>query len=331
MNTLVFMLLWLLLGLFFHFFTPFNLHSNITKKEVLFFFSCILFLGSLFTFITSYRITLYAFQPLRTVIDKANEINIYKNAELLAEPKDQSELTDLIRSFNHMLLRIKEQSEHQNAFFASASHELRTPLAVMLTRLQIMIKEPDVSYATQELYKTQIKEIQQLIHIVNDFLLMGEINNQNLQLQRNHCDLTDIFLQLIEKFSLRSAERNTPFKLSFLPIEEDFRVWADEEKLTVILSNLISNAVKYSQQNTSIDLTISKKDNIVSILISNSIREDINPQITDIKNKFYHSKPMKGEGSGLGLWISKQLADIQDIELFFSIKNQTLFEAHIII
>ena len=109
-----------------------------------------------------------------------------------------------------------------------------------------------------------------------------------------------------------------------------FTVMADRDKLQIIINNLVGNALKYSQENSLIEINLDKEESI-SIKIKNKIRKDIHPNNLDLKKRFHYAKPLDGEGSGLGLWISNQLATIHGFELSVSIIEGTMFESTLLI
>lgn len=285
--------------------------------------------GVLLAFVLSYWLSSKLLRPVKQVIQLANATNLTNNIELLPEPESENELKELVMSFNRMLFRIKDQFGRQTAFFASASHELRTPLAIMQTRLQVLLKNADP--ATAELYNEQLKEVQQLIKTTNDFLLLGELRAGNMQVKKAACNVSDVLMEKIAACKGKVDEKNIVFKISYQPLEETYEVQADENKLQIIMGNLIDNAVKYSAETSPVEILLQKLHKNLVIRITNKIRADINPQITDVKNEFYHSKPLHGEGFGLGLWIANQLAVLQDFEMYFSIKEKEYFEAVIVI
>lgn len=250
---------------------------------------------------------------------------------MLKEPLANDELKELIASFNRMLLRIKEQSDRQTAFFASASHELRTPLSIMQTRLQVLLHEQQQNNAIKELYQGQLKDVQQLSKMVNDFLLLSELRSGKINLLATTIYLSDFIPDLIASHKHKAAAKNISFKISYTPLDGNYAIAADKEKLFIILNNLVENAIKYSPLQSSVDCNITQKSETIIITIANNIRADINPQISDLKNQFYHSKPLHGEGFGLGLWIANQLAILQDMELYCAIINQKQFEVRLII
>ncbi|GEM_PF-3294816 len=266
-------------------------------------------------------------KPVKKVIQLADDTDLQNNTLLLEEPKDKDELKDLVTSFNRMLLRIREQSDLQKTFFASASHELRTPLSIMQTRLQILLHHNSLTGEVRKIYQDQLANVKRMAGMVNDFLLMGELQNGDMQVNKTTCDLSDIITTIIVKNKDRKNVRNLNFKISFIPSHVPFTVKADEDKLYIILNNLITNSLKYSPEASVIDISLhGTKENHMAIRIKNEIREGVTPDISAVKKSFYHSKPLNGEGAGLGLWIANKLSELNNFNLTLSIKGNT-FEA----
>lgn len=266
-------------------------------------------------------------KPVKDVIRLADATDLQNNTILIEEPKDKDELKLLITSFNRMLLRIREQSELQKTFFASASHELRTPLSIMQTRLQILLLDKEITSEVKRIYQEQLADVKRMVGMVNDFLLMSELQNGNMHLNTTECDLSDMVTTIILQNKEKKNDRNLNFKISFIPVDESFTVEADKDKLYIILTNLITNSLKYSPMASVIDVTLQKtEENRIAIRIKNNIREGINPDISTVKKSFYHSKPLNGEGSGLGLWIANKLSELNNFNLAISIHDNT-FEA----
>ena len=137
----------------------------------------------------------------------------------------------MIVSFNRMLLRIKEQAEQQNAFFASASHELRTPLSVMQIRLQVLLQDESINDDAKDTYREQLLDVQRMIKMVNDFLLMSELQNGNIHIIRTECDLSEIITETISLHKNKMEERKLHFKVIFNPLEASFTATADKGQI----------------------------------------------------------------------------------------------------
>jgi signal transduction histidine kinase len=213
---------------------------------------------------------------------------------------------------------------------AAASHELRTPLSVMQTQLQVLLQTVQENNSLTEAYTSQLEEVQKLSKMVNDFLLMSQLQSGRMEAKQMTVDLVALLTQLVERKTMKAVQRQNDFRITFLPEETDFEIIADEEKVEIILINLLDNAVKYAEANSSIQLQIQKDASQVSIQISNAIRADIRPDPVNIKHAFYHSKPLHGEGFGLGLWIANQLAILQNMDLYCSMSSNGIFKATLV-
>ena len=261
-------------------------------------------------------------RPINRIIKLADITDLHNNTQLLNESASEDELKCLFASFNRMLTRIKEQSDLQNTFFASASHELRTPLSVMQTRIQVLLSGEQLSDDTRQVFREQLTEVRRMIKIVNDFLLMSELQNGTMEAVKTECDIADLFAGHISRHKQKGIERGLSFKISFTPVNKTFTVSADEEMLSIIINNLIMNAWKYSQENQVIDILLEKTDTgLITVHVRNKIRKDITPDISAVKQSFYHAKPLHAEGSGLGLWIANRLSELNGFTLSVSMSD----------
>jgi len=93
------------------------------------------------------------------------------------------------------------------------------------------------------------------------------------------------------------------------------------------LNNLIINSLKYSQENAVIDILLKKTDTEhITVHIKNKIRKEISPDISAVKQSFYHSSPLHVESSGLGLWIANCLSEMNGFKLSVS-STEGVFDA----
>jgi len=280
-------------------------------RLIAFIFAAAFILELILAVLLGYWLSGKLIRPVKRIIKLADITDLRNNTQLLSTSETESELRQLIASFNRMLTRIKEQSDLQNTFFASASHELRTPLSVMQTRFQVLLSDEQLSGDTRQVFQEQLAEVKRMIRMVNDFLLMSELQNGSMETVKTECDLPDMLTTIISRHKQKGVARGLSFKISFLPISETFSVMADEEKLLIILNNLITNALKYAQENEAIDILVEKTAvEHTAIRIKNKIRKEINPDIAAVKQSFYHSRPLHEEGSGLGLWIANRLSEM---------------------
>lgn len=244
--------------------------------------------------------------PVKRIINKANNIDLRKDIELLSLPGIKDELFLLTEALNRMLSRINRQSREQNAFFAAASHELRTPLSNMLTQLQVYEAGGEASNF-KEIIPGQVAEIRRLCRIVDDFLLMGQLKAGKVQPHQQPLDLVDACLSVIEREGLSEA-----IQFNALPEDISFIVTTDKNHLQVILGNIFSNAAKYHQPHSAIQVsaTVTPEGSILRV----SNQTDVVIDNMAVLGQEFNRPENRTSGFGLGLWIAKQLSMLNQID-----------------
>lgn len=281
----------------------------------------------IFSFIAAYSLSGFLLKPITNIISKANNINLQNNIQLIDEPATKDELHNLVVTLNKMLERIQNQSQQQNAFFASASHELRTPLSNMLTELQVL-QSQNISPKMQAVFKSQVAEVQRLKKLVNDFLLMSQLKAGAMPVNQTNVDVADACLDCIEKLKAKSKEKQQTFKIELEPEHAAFVVKADREHVFIILNNLLDNAIKYGNASSVISIQIVKTTNTIAVKIMNETHAVIN-NVENLTTEFTRSDVLK-EGFGLGLWITKQLVSINKGQLAISFDDNR-FQAKVML
>jgi two-component system, OmpR family, heavy metal sensor histidine kinase CusS len=274
----------------------------------------------LLSVIAGYFFSGFLLQPVSNIIKRANEIDLQKKILLLEEPIVKDELHQLTETLNRMLERIKKQTSQQHAFFASASHELRTPLSNMQTELQVVLLQMQDSNA-KHILENQLTEVKRLAKLVNDFLLMAQLRSGTVEARKENIDLTELVSREIEKMKNAFLQKKQVLKFGFYPADETFELTADKNHLTVIIHNLLENANKYGNSQSSIDIKLEKEKGIISIGISNETENDIT-DIHILKNEF-SQHDFRHEGFGLGLWIVDQLTQINEGKFIITYKAPT--------
>ncbi len=237
-------------------------------------------------------------------IEKANrETEIYrlKNVEL-------AQAYEYLKYLNESL---NQANEFKSELLSIAAHDMKNPLQAIMSYSEMIIDEAEANEPIIKKSQSIYKASQQLYKLINGLLETSAIERGKLNLQFNPVDLNVIFQVVLSNNSMKagSKQQNINFES-----EKDFLVDGDEDRLQEVFDNLVSNAIKYSPENSSIWIDIcSGSNNSVKISI-----KDEGPGLTDedkqhLFKKFQRlsAKPTKGEKStGLGLWISKQLIEL---------------------
>lgn len=247
-------------------------------------------------------------KPLSGIIDKAKSIKGDMKMDRLPSSSSSTEFKELSQTFNQMIERIESSIVKQNKFFDSASHELKTPLANMLAEIDLHL-EKEAELKNQKLLRSLKQEVIRLSNLVNDFLLMSQLKSNQLSIQTDSFRLDDLVYDVIERISF--SQNISSFEIQIEIDDPDLlNVTTDCSKLESILSNLISNALKYSRNVDKVSVLLFSKNDTLHLSIKNSV---------DVKKLFNH-------GNRLGLWLCQELANKLGLKLEIQ-KNDSLFVA----
>lgn len=221
------------------------------------------------------------------------------------------------------LKQAKEAAEIANKaksdFLSHMSHDLRTPLNSLLGYVQILERKEDFPAK----YLNEIKIIGQsseyLLSLINDLLDLTKIESNKLELMLHTFNAREFISPIVEMFSNQSKKKELQF---IYKIEDDLPIglYGDENRIRRILSNLLENAFKYTEQG-SIAFTVSYKDNVIVFKIKDSgcgINKENLQAIFEPFNQF--SRKVDNDGVGLGLYITQYLVELMQGTL--SIKSQ---------
>jgi two-component system, OmpR family, sensor histidine kinase VicK len=193
-------------------------------------------------------------------------------------------------------------------FVANVSHELRTPLTTMRSYLEALAdgawKDEEIAPNFLEVTRT---ETERMIRLVNDLLQLSKLDSTDYRLNKEWVNFVDFYDRIIDRFEM-AKDQNVGFKRK-LPDHAIF-VEIDEDKMTQVLYNIISNALKYSPEGGLV--TFSIKEEIEKIIISVSDQGVGIPKenIGKIFERFYRvdkARTRKLGGTGLGLAIAKEM------------------------
>ncbi len=213
----------------------------------------------------------------------------------------------------------KEIYQAKIEFFTNIAHEIRTPLTLIKSPLEKLLK---ITYKSPEIPQNlgiMEKNTSRLLNLVNQLLDFRKTEMQNVKLNLVEINMSDILEETYIRFSQIIKDKNLNFNLK-LP-EERILVYVDEEAIRKILSNLFSNAIKYSKNK--VEIVLKKQNQKFEIIIKNDgelIPMDLRQKIFE---PFYR---VPGEihnlGTGIGLSLAYSLTELHQGKLFFTVQNQ---------
>lgn len=198
----------------------------------------------------------------------------------------------------------KRIEEQKDAFFSLASHELKTPITTLKLLIQSALKKSQklkVSLAELNLVD---REINRLTELIDEMLDLSRINIGRFYLHLEKVDLTQLINETIAQVQVLAGKRTILFKG-----EKELLALADSRRIEQVLINLLTNAIKYSSDGTSIIIEAyqRKKDILVSVIDKG--RGIPRKELTRIFERFYRVAPSKDNrnGFGLGLYICREI------------------------
>ena len=257
-------------------------------------------------------------QPVRTIIETSNKITKDNLQTRIPLPLNRDELYLLSKNINNLLDRIENAIEREKQFTSDASHELRTPLAVIKGTMEVLIRKPRNQQEYEEKITFCISEVDRLNHMVDQLLLLARFENQKQNVKQESIFLNALVLDNLARFSERTEIKKIKIQTKF---DDDYYLISDNYLVSIIISNLISNAIKYSNDNSNIVISLSNtSDQILFVIKDNGIgiSED---SLEKVFNSFYRSDVSNHpeiKGTGLGLSIVKRLCELLKIKIVIS-------------
>lgn len=193
-------------------------------------------------------------------------------------------------------------------FVANVSHELRTPLTTMRSYLEALDegawKDPEL--APEFLHVTQ-NETERMIRLVNDLLRLSKMDSKDYKLKRKWIDFADFFNKVIDRFEMTKSEHITFCRR--IPSEELY-IDIDADKITQVLDNIISNAIKYSPEGGEIHFQVDVLTDELQIRVRDQGVGIPKESVYKIFDRFYRvdkARTRRLGGTGLGLAIAKEV------------------------
>jgi signal transduction histidine kinase len=245
-----------------------------------------------------------------------DENNIIYNA--LFVYSDISMQKKIERDIQNALKKEQELNELKSQFISMASHEFRTPLSAIQTSAMLIAKQNEPGKEEKrEKYVYQIKNsVKQLVVILNDFLSLSKLEEGKVTANKEFFDLVEFSKKLVKEVSITTKKCQS---ILFSSLNTALSFNLDPKLMRYILLNLVSNAIKYSPENSVINFNIDEDEQFVIIAVSDQGIGIPEEEQKNLFERFFRAKNAHNiEGTGLGLNIVKQYVELMDGSIHFT-------------
>ena len=242
-------------------------------------------------------------RPLRRITAVAAEVDGGELGHRVHMEGQRGEVAALGRTFDRMLDRLTHAFGRQRQFVSDASHELRTPLAVMHAQVELLRGETD-ERAREEGMRTLLRHLDAMDRLVGDLLTLAGADGSRL-IEPRWIDLSLL---------LSDTARDLPLfgRREYSVAEAEGSIYADPDRLTQVLRNLIRNAVNHTHEGDSVSIDVQVRGDEVEFAVSDSgpgIQPDQLERIFERFHRTDSSRERDRGGSGLGLPIARVLVE----------------------
>ena len=286
-------------GIFF-FFPPSIIKSTI--KEFAHIISISLILALLLALILIYFSSRSVSKPLKKINDAVLEIASGK-FDKRVDVSAADEVAQLASSFNYMADSLEHLEEMRAGFLSDISHELRTPMTSISGFVSGILDGTIPKERQSEYLELVLEECTRLSRLTNDMFEMTKMSSHGYKLSINEFDLAEATRLCIISAENQLEKKGLELKVDFEA--ENIPVLAEADSIKRVIINLLDNAIKYSFENSEIEIRIFSQNNHAVFEISNIGTGIDDADLPYIFDRFYKSdKSRKHENSGAGLGLS---------------------------
>ena len=243
----------------------------------------------------------------------------YRNMRAYSDRVDQMKLEEQTRSYERTLLRIeKEAAENSNRaksdFLANMSHEIRTPMNAIIGMDEMILRETR-SDAVRK-YALNIQSAgKTLLSIINDILDLSKIESGRMELVPVRYETSSVINDILNMTKPKAEGKGLSYKLN---VDRNLprALYGDEIRVRQIILNLVNNAIKYTQEGSvTADIGFDREQNRLTVSVSDTgigIKEEDKAKLFEAFQRLDENKNRTIEGTGLGLRITMQLAEMMN-------------------
>ena len=249
-----------------------------------------------------------ALAPVRRISEAAAALSASNLTRRIDVGRTESELSQLARTLNDAFDRLEKAFERQTRFTADASHELRTPLAIVMSQAELALRKDRSPEEYRETLETSLKASLRMMAVVAGLLTLARADAKELEVRKERVDLGRLVEETASLLGPLAMERKVALTVSAEPVA----VTGDADRLREVVTNLITNAIRYNVQGGKVDVTLAIEKDVAALSVADTgigIPEKDQPQLFERFFRVDKARSREVGGTGLGLAISKWIVE----------------------
>ena len=249
--------------------------------------------------------------PLVTKAGKHLEVEFISNRYQI---KDKELIQCNIRDISERI----RLDELKDGIVRTVAHELRSPLMVVKEGISVVLEKMagDLTKKQEEVLTLVNDTVDRLIRVTNNLLDISKLETGHIGLNKEFVDIADLINDAVLLFELKAEKKGLELKVRYP--EREVNIYADKDKLFQVLTNLLGNAVKFTEKGF-IEISVVEEENYLEIAVTDTGRGIIKDDLRNLFTKFKQFGVILNgleKGAGLGLCISKDIIELHQGEIW---------------
>jgi PAS domain S-box-containing protein len=229
-----------------------------------------------------------------------------KEGKIIGASKIARDITQKIEAEKQRILyteKLQQLNKYKDDFMTMASHELKTPLTIIKANLDVLLLKMKKDNYTPFVEKT-LEHVDKLDKLIKDLLDISKIQAGKLELK-----FTDFDMNALLKEIIRDIQLTTSIRIILKESSGKIFAYGDPDRISMVINNLLGNAIKYAPGTNKIVVNVFKSDDAVIVSVQDYGIGIPNEELTNIFSRFYRVSGLNStfSGSGIGLYISSEI------------------------
>ena len=264
-------------------------------------------------------------KPLNNMKEQMMLLDANNLTSRLTIPLPPSELEDVINQFNALLKRLETSFTREQRFTSDVAHELRTPIAEIRNMAEVALKWPEDASLSKGFYQDVLTSSLQMQQLVVNLLSLARSENGLIELEPKELNLKQLMLDSWQHVKADAVNKRLTFECE---IPESLHIMTSHAEFSLIINNLLSNAVHYSPENGVIQVTIEQHNHCLTLNIKNPTDNLEHSDINHLFDRLWQKNKSRTSSlhSGLGLSLVKSHAELLNLSVFALLSDEKTFQ-----